>query len=96
MHHRVVEKDAFTVAGKKARVPLQYEGVNPGIHAFVTALPQELHARIAALSYQQPAGVGSRPTRYRAVDGPELLRMDLADDQSTATCELWIPIEAAV
>jgi AraC family transcriptional regulator len=32
---------------------------------------------------------------YRAVDGPERLRMDLADDHATATCELWIPVEPA-
>jgi AraC family transcriptional regulator len=30
----------------------------------------------------------------RAVDGPELLRIDFDDDQTTATCELWIPVEA--
>lgn len=30
---------------------------------------------------------------YRMVDAPELVRMDLSEDQRTATCELWIPVE---
>ena len=159
MRHRIVEKDAFTVAGRHVRVPLQYEGVNPHIAAFVAALPEDVHERIESLSDQDPAGIlavtytrdpareeGSHvdyyhaaatsgpvpddldalpvdattwavfevsgpfpealqrlwadtaavwfPSNpYRAVDGPELLRMDLSDDQTTATCELWIPVE---
>jgi AraC family transcriptional regulator len=159
MHHRIVEKDAFTLAGKRVRVPLQHHGVNPRIAAFIEALPRELHARIAALSDQEPAGIIAAtqvldPAReeggdvdyyhaaatsgpvpddldalrvpagmwavfevsgpfpdalqrlwadtaavwfpsnpYRSVPGPELVRMDLAEDASTATCELWTPVE---
>lgn len=159
MRHRIVDKGPFTIVGKHVRVPLQYEGVNPHIAAFLAALPDEIHARIAALSDQEPDGIlavtyvrdpareegsdvdyyhatlTSQPAPddldalpveamtwavfevagpfpdalqqlwadtaavwfpsnpYRAVQGPELLRIDLADDQATATCELWIPVE---
>lgn len=159
MRHRIVDTPDLTIAGKRVRVPLQYEGVNPHIAAFVASLPDEVHGRIAALSDREPAGILSvtvvqDPSReegsdvdyyhaavttgpvpddldtlpvpattwavfevsgpfpetlqqlwadtaavwfpsnpYRAVHGPELLRMELADDQRTATCELWIPVE---
>jgi AraC family transcriptional regulator len=159
MHHRIVEKEAFTVVGKHVRVPLQYEGVNPHIAAFVAALPDDVHERIAALSDQDPAGIlavthvldpareegtdvdyyhaaitsrqvpddldvlavpalawavfevsGPFPEAlqqlwadtaavwfpsnpYRMVHGPELLRLELADDEATAEAELWIPVE---
>jgi AraC family transcriptional regulator len=159
MNHRIVEKDAFTIAGKHVRVPLQYEGPNPHIGAFIAALPQDLHERIEALSDQEPAGIlaithvldpareegsevdyyhaaitsGSVPddldtlqvsamtwavfeisgafpdalqrlwadtaavwfpsNPYRSVHGPELLQMELSDDQTSAHCRLWIPVE---
>jgi AraC family transcriptional regulator len=160
MRHRVVEKDAFTIAGKHARVPLQYEGVNPHIGAFIAALPQDLHERVEALSDQEPAGIlavthvldaareegsdvdyyhatitagpvpddldtlqvpamswvvfevsGPFPDAlqrlwadtaavwfpsnpYRSVHGPEMVKMYLDDEQATAHCQLWIPVEA--
>jgi len=160
MRHRIIDKGPFTIAGKHVRVPLQYQGVNPHIAAFIAALPDEVHTRIAALSDQDPAGIlavtyvrdpareegsdvdyyhavatsGQAPddldilaveamtwavfessgpfpdalqqlwadtaavwfpsNPYRAIHGPELLRLDLADDQATATCELWMPIES--
>lgn len=159
MQHRIVEKDAFTIAGKHVRVPLQYEGVNPQIAAFIAALPKGIHDRIAGLSDQEPGGIlavthvldpareegsdvdyyhaaitsgpvpddldtmpvppmtwavfdvaGPFPDAlqrlwadtaavwfpanpYRSVHGPELLRLELSDDQATADCELWIPVE---
>lgn len=162
MHHRIVDKQAFTVAGKRVTVPLQFEGVNPHIAAFIAALPADIHGRIKALSDLEPAGIlavthdpepqpiaeegrdidyyhaaitsgpvpddldvlpvpamtwavfevsGPFPETlqrlyadtaavwfpsnpYRSVPGPSLLRMDLAEDQATADCELWIPVEA--
>jgi AraC family transcriptional regulator len=159
MHHRIVEKDAFTIAGGHVRVPLQYEGVNPHIAAFIDGLPDDLHARLEALSDQQPAGIlavthvldpareegsdvdyyhaaitsgpvpedldtlqvpsltwavfevdGPFPDAlqrlwadtaavwfpsnpYRAIHGPELLKLEFADEGATARCELWIPVE---
>lgn len=159
MHHRIVEKDRFTIAGRKRTVPLIYEGINSHVSAFIASLPADVHGRIKALSDQEPAGILAvtyvrDPARqegndvdyyhatttcqpvpddldtlevdaatwavfevtkpfpdalqqlwadtaavwfpsnpYRAVHGPELLRMDLVDDQQTVTCELRIMVE---
>jgi AraC family transcriptional regulator len=57
MQHRIVDKDAFTIAGRRTTVPLRYEGVNPDIAAFVEGLPDDDHVRIEALSDQEPGGI---------------------------------------
>ncbi|MCG6496126.1 AraC family transcriptional regulator [Kitasatospora sp. A2-31] len=59
MEYRIVEKPAFKVVGRRARVPLVHEGVNPAIAAFIREIGQEGIARIAALSDQEPEGVVS-------------------------------------
>ncbi|MEU1278118.1 AraC family transcriptional regulator [Streptomyces sp. NPDC005805] len=56
MRYRVVEKDAFSVVGRVARVPLVHEGMNPAIVSFVRGLPKETVQRIEALSDQEPRG----------------------------------------
>ncbi|WP_438452616.1 AraC family transcriptional regulator [Streptomyces asiaticus] len=57
MRYRVVEKERFQVVGKKVRVPLVHEGVNPAIAEFIRGLGQETTRRIAALSDQEPEGI---------------------------------------
>ncbi|MGV9850614.1 AraC family transcriptional regulator [Streptomyces sp. NPDC003442] len=57
MRYRVVEKERFQVVGKKVRVPLVHEGVNPGIAEFIRGIGQEGIRRIAALSDQEPEGI---------------------------------------
>ncbi|MET1071776.1 MAG: GyrI-like domain-containing protein, partial [Umezawaea sp.] len=57
MRYRIVEKAAFRVVGRKERVPLVHEGMNPAIVEFVKGLPAEERERIAGLSDQEPAGV---------------------------------------
>ncbi|WFE67282.1 AraC family transcriptional regulator [Micromonospora sp. WMMD714] len=57
MRYRVVEKPAFRLVGKRARVPLVHQGMNPAIVAFVKGMPAETKARIEALSDQEPAGI---------------------------------------
>ncbi|MFD8993704.1 AraC family transcriptional regulator [Streptomyces abikoensis] len=57
MRYRIVEKDEFRVAGKKARVPLVYEGVNPAIAEFVRGIGKDELGRIATLSDQDPSGI---------------------------------------
>ncbi|MGI5216145.1 AraC family transcriptional regulator [Plantactinospora sp. CA-290183] len=59
MRYRLVEKDAFTVVGRKARVPLVYEGVNPAIAEFIRSIDPETVQRIADLSDQEPHGLVS-------------------------------------
>lgn len=159
MRHRIVDKEPFTIAGRKRTVPLIHEGVNPHITEFIASLPADVHDRVKGLSDQDPAGIlavthvhdagreeggdvdyyhaaaTTRPVPddfdtlevdagtwavfevsgpfpealqrlwadtaavwfpsnpYRAVDAPELLRMQLSEDRTTATCELWIKVE---
>lgn len=57
MRYRVVEKARFQVVGKKVRVPLVHEGVNPAIAEFIRGIGQEPIRRIAALSDQEPEGI---------------------------------------
>ncbi|MGA4797824.1 AraC family transcriptional regulator [Streptomyces lavendulocolor] len=59
MQYRVVEKDAFRVVGRKARVPLVHEGMNPAIAAFIRGLGRETLERIESLSDQEPRGIVS-------------------------------------
>ncbi|MFF2353114.1 GyrI-like domain-containing protein [Kitasatospora sp. NPDC058115] len=57
MKYRVVERPEFRIVGRRARVPLVCEGVNPAIAAFVRGLGREEIDRIAALSEQEPTGI---------------------------------------
>ncbi|MGX1949691.1 AraC family transcriptional regulator [Streptomyces sp. CB02115] len=57
MRYKLVEKDAFRVVGRKARVPLIHEGSNPAIAEFIRGIGREELDRIAALSDQEPAGI---------------------------------------
>ncbi|MFC9234635.1 GyrI-like domain-containing protein [Streptomyces decoyicus] len=57
MQYKVVEKDEFRVVGRKARVPLVHEGVNPAIAAFIREIGQETLQRIESLSDQEPEGI---------------------------------------
>ncbi|MBW1603225.1 AraC family transcriptional regulator [Streptomyces sp. JJ66] len=57
MRYRIVEKDAFAVVGKAARVPLVHEGMNPAIVEFVRGIGQDTVHRISQLSDQEPRGL---------------------------------------
>ncbi|MFD0338889.1 GyrI-like domain-containing protein [Streptomyces sp. NPDC127117] len=57
MEYRIVAKDEFRVVGRKARVPLVHEGVNPAVAEFIRGIGKETVARIAALSDQRPEGI---------------------------------------
>ncbi|MFE0374262.1 GyrI-like domain-containing protein [Streptomyces inhibens] len=59
MQYRVVEKPEFRIVGKKTRVALIHEGVNPEIVAFIESLGEETVQRIASLSDQEPEGIVS-------------------------------------
>ncbi|MCT9094282.1 AraC family transcriptional regulator [Streptomyces sp. ASQP_92] len=59
MRYRVVEKKAFHLVGRKARVPLVHQGVNPAIAAFVQGIGQDTSLRIHHLSDQEPRGIVS-------------------------------------
>ncbi|MER5898120.1 AraC family transcriptional regulator [Streptomyces sp. NPDC001876] len=162
MDTRLTDRPAFRLVGHAARVPLIHRGVNPHIQEHITALPQEEHGRLKALSDTEPTGLlqvsddldpdgteGSELTYLHGVavgrdtpvpDGldtievpagmwavfrtsgphPQALQtawaatatewfpsnpwrlrpgpsvvavLERADDFSTATCELWLPVE---
>ncbi|MFC0004809.1 AraC family transcriptional regulator [Micromonospora siamensis] len=57
MRYRVTDKPDFHLVGRKARVPLVHEGMNPAIVAFVRSIDRETVRRIEALSDQEPAGI---------------------------------------
>jgi AraC family transcriptional regulator len=59
MRYRIVQKEEFRVVGRKARVPLVHEGMNPDIAAFIRGLGQETLQRIQSLSDQEPEGIVS-------------------------------------
>ncbi|GAA0300944.1 AraC family transcriptional regulator [Streptomyces polychromogenes] len=63
MRYRIVEKEAFRVVGRKVRVPLIYQGVNPHIAEHIRSIPAETMLRIAGLSDQDPEGVVSATVR---------------------------------
>ncbi|MEF9904044.1 AraC family transcriptional regulator [Streptomyces sp. P9-A2] len=57
MRYRIVEKDEFRVVGRKARVPLVHEGMNPAIADFIRGIGQETLQRMRSLSDQEPRGI---------------------------------------
>lgn len=57
MRYRVVEKDEFRLVGRKARVPLVHEGMNPAIVAFIRSIDPDTVRRIEELSDQEPQGI---------------------------------------
>ncbi|MEU5944525.1 AraC family transcriptional regulator [Micromonospora sp. NPDC047465] len=57
MRYRIVRKEEFRLVGRKARVPLVHEGMNPAIVAFIRGLDPETVRRIEALSDQEPQGI---------------------------------------
>lgn len=57
MEYRIVDKEAFHPVGRRARVPLVHEGMNPAIVEFVRSIDQKTINRMMALSDQEPDGV---------------------------------------
>ncbi|GAA4570081.1 AraC family transcriptional regulator [Micromonospora coerulea] len=57
MEYRIVTKEAFHLVGRKARVPLVHEGMNPAIVAFIRGIDPETVRRVEALSDQEPRGI---------------------------------------
>ncbi|MEU5700335.1 AraC family transcriptional regulator [Streptomyces aurantiacus] len=57
MRYRIVEKEQFRVVGRKIRVPLVHEGMNPAIGEFIRGIDQDTLRRVGALSDQEPRGI---------------------------------------
>ncbi|MGW0984356.1 AraC family transcriptional regulator [Streptomyces xiamenensis] len=76
MRYRLAEKDAFTVVGRKARVPLVYEGVNPAIATFIKSIGADTIERLEELSDQDPAGIVAVTANFEDRTGPEGTELD--------------------
>lgn len=57
MNYRIEEKSAFQVVGKKKKVNLIYEGVNPEIAEFVESISDSIFNQIESLSDREPSGL---------------------------------------
>ncbi|WP_405592816.1 GyrI-like domain-containing protein [Streptomyces sp. NBC_01190] len=57
IRYRIVEKEAFRVVGRKARVPLVHEGLNAAAAAHVESLDEQAIATMKELSDREPEGI---------------------------------------
>ncbi|WP_460863232.1 AraC family transcriptional regulator [Nocardiopsis coralliicola] len=55
--YRIVDKEAFRLAGPHARVPIVYEGRNTAMEEFLAGIPDEVSEQVSALSDQEPRGI---------------------------------------
>ncbi|GAB7193162.1 AraC family transcriptional regulator [Kineococcus sp. NUM-3379] len=53
----ILQRPAFRLVGRAARVPLVHQGTNPHIAEHVASLPAAEHQRLKALSQTEPAGL---------------------------------------
>jgi len=57
MDYRIVEKEAFYIAGIKKRIPLIYEGKNPHMDSMWASLTMDDFAELKRLSNVEPTGI---------------------------------------
>ncbi|WP_329550739.1 AraC family transcriptional regulator [Streptomyces sp. NBC_00696] len=57
MRYRIVEREAFRIVGRKARVPLVHEGVNEVAAAYLEGLDEQAIVRMKELSDREPEGI---------------------------------------
>ncbi|GKU24219.1 AraC family transcriptional regulator [Clostridium folliculivorans] len=64
MNYRIVEKEAFSIVGIKKRVPIVFNGVNPGIAEMWKSLNEEMIKQFKDLSNIEPRGIISASTNF--------------------------------
>jgi AraC family transcriptional regulator len=57
MRYRIVDKPEFRVVGKKARVPLVHEGMNPALVAHIRGIDPDVLHQLTQLCDQEPQGI---------------------------------------
>jgi AraC family transcriptional regulator len=57
MNYRIVEKEAFFIAGIKKRIPLIYEGINPHMDSMWASLTMDDFTELKQLSNVEPTGI---------------------------------------
>ena len=64
LHHRIVEKESFKLAGFKRRVPMVFEGINPEITKMTGLLTPEIVKRLKSISNVEPRGMLSASANF--------------------------------
>jgi AraC family transcriptional regulator len=64
MNYRIEEKEAFSIVGLMKRVPIVFEGVNPGIAAMWQSLNEDTIKKLKNLSNVEPIGLISASTNF--------------------------------
>ena len=64
MNYRIVEKDAFYLAGFKKRVPVVFNGVNEEIRKMTGLLTPEIIQRLKSICDVEPRGIISASTNF--------------------------------
>ncbi len=64
MNYRIEEKEAFSIAGIKKRVPIIFNGVNPEIASMWQSLNMEMINKLKSLSNVDPKGIISASTNF--------------------------------
>ncbi|MCZ8522476.1 MULTISPECIES: AraC family transcriptional regulator [Paenibacillus] len=64
MNFRIVNKEAFRIAGIHKRVPIQFHGVNPEIAAMWESLDHDTITELKKLSNVEPSGLISASTHF--------------------------------
>lgn len=64
MNYRIVEKEAFLIAGIGKRVPIVFNGVNPHIAAMWASLDMETIGTLKGLSNVEPQGILSASANF--------------------------------
>ncbi|MEU0574744.1 AraC family transcriptional regulator [Dermacoccus nishinomiyaensis] len=106
MRYRIVEKNAFNVVGRKARLPLVHEGMNTELVAFIRGIAPETVQRMEKLSDQEPSGIagvsadldasrgeGTEFDYYHAVVTSAEAPADL--DQLSVSAGVWAVFESS-
>lgn len=57
MNYRIVEKEAFLIAGIRKRIPLVYEGKNPHMDSMWASLTADDYTQLKQLSDTEPTGI---------------------------------------
>lgn len=72
--YRIVEKDAFQIAGFKKRVTLQFEGMNPQIEELAQKLTPEVVSELKSLCDIEPTGIINVSANFsdRTIEGSAL------------------------
>jgi len=64
MNYRIEEKESFQIVGIQKRVPIIFNGVNPGIASMWKSLDEETIKQLKLLSNVEPVGIISASTNF--------------------------------